>query len=196
MRKYVAIVTMVLLVLFSFSFSQSSIGFKGIGGHLSMNDPSVNGAGEADPGFGIGFGANANLGEIVPGLFIIPEINYWSSSKTVESIEYKVSDFQINANVHYFIAKMFQGFFVGGGLGLNMVSAEVTIPSYDIPGIGTFGGGTASSSDTKIGINLEAGWRQPFSPNLNGFAMVRYQLISDMNTLSILAGVTFNLGSK
>ncbi len=194
MSRYIAVVTVVLLLLVSFGFSQSSFGFKGIGGHLSMNDPSI--SGDVDPGFGFGLGVNANLGEIIPGLFLIPEINYWSTSKSVEGIEYKLKDFQINANVDYYLNKVFEGPFVGGGLGINMATAEVTVPGIDVPGYGTIGGGSYSDSETKIGINLEGGWRQPFSPTMTGFAMVRYSIISDMNTLSILAGVTMNIGGK
>ncbi len=118
MKLKILVAAISLFLLIGFANAQTSLGFNGIGGQLSLNNP------EGDLGFGLGLGANANLGEITPGLFLVPDVNYWWSSKTVGDFDLKLSDFQINATVHYYINKMFQGFYAGGGLGLNFLSSK------------------------------------------------------------------------
>lgn len=169
--KRVGFITIFMLVLLVFSFSDSSaqIGFKGVGGRLGF----VTADGNVST---IVFGGHVNLGEIIPGLVIVPSIDYWS-----ESI---LNWLSINGNVRYYFPTGGNiALFGGGGLAFNRTSV-------DIPSFGGFGGG--SVSDTGISINLTGGAEMPISDTLVGTAMIMFN--TDGSQIKIMGGVTYMLG--
>ena len=70
--------------------------------------------------------------------------------------------------------------YAGGGLGLHFVKASIP----DVP--------NASSSDTKLGFNIQGGIRNQAMPNLGVFGEVKYSFVSDVNQLKIMGGFTYN----
>jgi len=163
--KRVGFVSILMLVLLVFSFSDSSaqIGFKGVGGRLGF----VSADGSVST---IVFGGHVNLGEIIPGLELVPSIDYWS-----ESI---LNWLSINGNVRYYFPTSGNiDFFGGGGLAFNRSSVDLG-PLGDI-------------SDTGISLNLMGGADMPLSDNLVGTAMIMFN--TDGRQIKIMGGVTYML---
>jgi len=175
----------VLVGLFSFSFGQG-IGFKAIGPKLGAIFPE-------DP-WSTGFlvGVDVDLGELTENLHLVPNAAYWSSKYDWDGSDLTLSNIQIGADVHYFLPSV-QGLFIGGGLGLNILSVDVPEYRYYDPYSGTYtttGGG--SDSETKIGFGALAGYQMPIG-NMTGFAKAKYNIISDLNTFELVVGVMFDM---
>lgn len=131
----------------------------------------------------IGFGVNAEFG-IMEKLSISPSFIYYLP-KTEGPVKINWFEFNANAN-YYFLAD--QEFDFYGLAGLNYSSVKV---KYDGGFGGMFGGGSASTSDGRLGLNLGAG----ANFNLNGitpFAEIKYVII-DGGQLVLAAGVKFNI---
>lgn len=184
--------TTILLVVFCLIFGgravSQDIGFYGIGGGVGFVNVS-HGVGSSSSGFGLN--ARANLGEITTNLRLVPEISYWSVSENFgmfgDSFKWTWSDIAINANVHYFfnLEGSFEPY-VGGGLGLNIISLNYT---------DSFMGETwsASSSTTEIGFNLIGGASLDLGGALSPFGEFRYVVVSGINHLMIKAGIMYGL---
>ena len=149
--KVIFALVAVLLLIGSRSTAQT-LGLHEVGGGIGYVSSSLTGGSSTETVGGFVLAAHANLGELAKDITLVPEIQYWSASKDISGGTWKLSDFAINANVHYNIAM--EGAikpYVGAGLGYNSLSFTYTIPSF-------FGfGGTFTASDSRIGINLLAG---------------------------------------
>jgi hypothetical protein len=166
-----------------------SLALRGVGGSVGYITASYDNGLNSESLGGFVIGAHADLGEFARGFQLIPEVQYWRTSKTVGGYEWKLSDFAINGNVHYTIPSTGSVVpFIGAGLGLNFISS--TIDYSDAFGFGY--NGSASSSATRLGVNLLGG------ANFAAGTMTispepRDVLASDFNHLVIKVGVTFPL---
>lgn len=181
----------VLLLISSMSTAQS-LGLYEVGGGVGYVSTSVtaasSGSSSSESIGGFVVAGHANLGELAKDLSLWPEIEYWSASKDISGGTWKVSDFAINANLHYNIAM--EGAlkpYVGAGLGYNSLSFTYTIA---LPFFGTF---TGSASDSRLGINLLAGANYKMNDNMSLFVEPRYVLASDFNHFMIKVGASFAL---
>ena len=176
MKKMLVVVALVCVVS-TVSFAQ--LGLYSIGAGIGLVSVSN------EAGSGLVIGAGANLGEITTGLHLRPEIGYWSVSRDVFGVDVTTSDFIINANVIYLFMNGAERtpFYAGGGLGLNAVSAEVSVPGF----------GSASASETKIGINLLGGAMFPMAEKIMIGGEARYVIISDFGHFGVQAVVVFVL---
>jgi len=180
--KKIFTLTLVLAILFlTIPASASDIEFKRLGGKVGVIFPE-------DLGTGFMLGAAADMGEFTDNLSFVPLISYWKSNKSEGDFDYGISNIQIGADVQYYL-KDVKGLYFGGGLSINFATF-----SFDYPAeYQTFLGGTeTSTSETKVGIDLLAGYEIPIGKN-NGFANVKYNLISDMNTFMINIGMWFDM---
>lgn len=174
MRKIVLVMLVMLVVSFAVSSAMAqNLGFNGIGGRLSyVKVEDVDG--------GIGFGAHANLGEIIQNLVLYPSFEYFKKSEEISpSVDVDFSFISINADARYYIPT--QGTidpFVGGGLAVHFSKADA----------GPFG----DESETDVGLNLLGGIDIPVSDNLVATAKAKY--VSDSNAFKITGGITFLLG--
>jgi opacity protein-like surface antigen len=172
--------------------SSAQLAFSGIGGAVGFVTSSLNTGTGSESMSGFAIAAHADLGEFAKDFVFVPDVTYWSMSKDVSGVSLKLSDFSINANAHYNIAM--EGMlkpYVGAGLGYNAISSTVSIPATTIPGFGTFGGGSATASDSRIGINLLAGVNYKLNDMLTLLVEPRYVLASDFNHFVIKAGITY-----
>ncbi len=177
--RIVLSLVVVLLLIGSVSFAQS-LGLREIGGGLGYVTVSPTASSESFGGFV--FAAHANLGELAKDLSLWPEISYWSASKDISGFTFKVSDFAINANVHYNIAM--EGAvkpYVGAGLGFNSLGFTSTLPFL----------GTVTVTDSRFGINLLAGANYKMNDQMSLFIEPRYVLASDFNHFQIKVGASF-----
>jgi outer membrane immunogenic protein len=184
MKKVLTVAALCLLLVTA--APAQGIGLYDIGGGLGFVSVSPSGTSESFTGFG--FNARANLGELTTNLYLVPELNFWSTSKDIGGGTWKFSDFAINGNVQYrFDMDGSIQPYVGGGLGLNFVKSTVEIDDF-------FGfGGSVSATDTEIGINLIGGALFNLEGNITPFGELRYVLVSNMNHLMIQAGIMYAL---
>ncbi len=180
MKRFLAVSALVVLIT-GIAFAQG-IGFYGIGGGLGFVNVSPSGAGESFSG--LGFHARAEMGELTDNLALVPELHYWSVSKDLGGFDWSYSDFAINANVQYrFDMEGSIAPYVGGGLGLNIMSVSSHVPFF----------GSVSVSETKIGLNLLGGAHMKLEGNIHPFAEFRYVIVSNVNHLMIMAGIVYHL---
>ncbi len=177
----------VVVVMMSFSrigFAQADIGFKGVGarlGYVMPEDPIEN---------TLGFGAQAELGTIMPNLALSAILDYWKKSYDVgTNSDYGYSEFVIGALAKYYF-KMNSAVkpYAGGGLGLVIGSS-----SWDYTNIFTGEKVSESESDTDIGIFIQGGAEYPISPNFTGFAELKYHL-GGIDYFGIFIGFNYMLG--
>jgi len=177
------LVVVMMLMLFSLAAAKSEIGFKGVGGQIAFvmpEDPIDN---------TIGFGGNVYLGTLMPQLKLYAFVDYWGKSYGESSlIDVKFSMISIMAAARY-------GFstsgnikpYAGGGLGFNIGTSSVDYKGE------TYGYAVdKSESNTDLGVLLLGGASMTLSPNLEGFAEIRYN-ITDVEALGIYVGVTYML---
>jgi opacity protein-like surface antigen len=178
MKKIYAVVLVMAVLFLSSPVSAAELGLKRLAGKVGVIFPK-------DLGTGFMLGAAADMGELTENLTLVPLLSYWSSSKSESGFDYGISNFQIGADVQY-AYKEVKGLYFGGGLSLNFLSFSYDVP----PEYGPYYAG--STSDTKVGFDLLAGYEIPVGKNI-GFANLKYNLISDMNTFMINVGVWFDM---
>jgi opacity protein-like surface antigen len=183
------LLTVAAVLLTVGAVSSAQLALRGVGGAVGFVSVSfTSGSTESLSGFLLA--AHADLGEVAKDITIFPDIEYFSTSKSVSGYDWKVSDFAINVNGHYNIQMEGQlKPYVGAGLGINFLSSTVNLPSYSFLGV-TYGGEQTESA-TRLGINLLAGVNYKLNDQLTLLVEPRYVLASDFNHFLIKAGVTY-----
>ncbi len=181
MKKFTAILVFILALGVTAPAVSQDFGFNGIAPKVGLVLPE-------DPWeAGLFLGASADMGEITDNLSLNPFLAYWNSGYEVEGYEFDFSNIQIGADVHYMIPNV-EGLYAGGGLSLNILSFST--PSIDFGGFG--GVSSATTSDTEIGIGLKGGYMLPLG-DITGLAEVKYNIISNLNTIELAVGAYFDL---
>lgn len=185
MRLLISSVVLVLILAFVSIpvLSQTNIGLLGVGAKLGYVDPE-----DIDATFG--FGVVADLGTIKPDIALEAELGYWSTSKDIFGMEVTLRDISISATAKYLI-KMEGNIqpYAGGGLGFHMFKSSCEFQNFY-----TGQKEKTDDSETKIGFHVCGGGTMVLSPQLTGLAELRYAIIDDASTLSLMAGVIYSLG--
>jgi len=167
MKKFILVI-LAILMFASISFSQ--------GLQLTAVAPQVGLMAPEDPlktGFEIG--AIVNMGKFYKNIGLYPVLTYWSSGG-----DYKFSNFQIAADVHYYTSD-FKGFFSGMGLSLNFLSFK-----YDVAGY------SDKETRTRVGFGMFLGYEFPIS-QFNGFVKGKFNLIDQATTFELILGMYFDI---
>jgi hypothetical protein len=187
MKKYTVLAVVLVLLFISIPASAADMGLKRLNGQVGLLFPSTEGI-----SYNMSFliGAGADLGEITDNLNLVPSLSYWIMSADpeggdVEGLDVSASNFQIAADLHYYL-KDVKGLYFGGGLSLNFQSISI---DYNIPGYPSQSG---SGSETNVGLDLLGGYEMPIGSS-TGFAQAKYNIVSDMNTFAIILGVWFDM---
>ncbi len=189
MKKIFLLVVIISVLAFTLPASASDLGLKRINGQAGLIFPSTKGL-----SYGVGFlvGAGVDVGEITDNLHLVPSLSYWIMSPEVEgasTLDASASNFQIAVDLQYYL-KDVKGLYFGGGLSLNFKSISIDYP----PEVAQFfGASSASDSETDVGFGLLAGYEMPFNKTTTGFAHLKYNIISDLNTFAIVFGVWFDM---
>jgi opacity protein-like surface antigen len=190
MKKIFAVAAVTALVT-SLSFAQQ-LGLHDIGGGIGYVSVSFNSTSDQTLG-GFLIAAHANLGELAKDLTLVPDIQYFSTSKDIDGGTWKVSNFGINANVHYnFEMEGMVKPYVGAGLGLNFLSTTYSASHFN-PFTGITQTESLTGSDTRLGINLLVGANYKLNDKMTLLLEPRYVIASDFDNLQIKAGVTWAL---
>jgi hypothetical protein len=188
MKNFVVVTVAALLLFVSLPASAANMGLKRLNGQVGLLFPSTTGI-SYNTSFLIG--AGADFGEITDNLNLVPSLSYWIMSAdpeggAVSGLDASASNFQIAADVQYYL-KDVKGLYFGGGLSINFNSITI---DYNVPG---YYSGSTSASGTDIGIDLLGGYEMPLGKTSTGFAQAKYNIISDLNTFSIILGVWFDM---
>ena len=142
------------------------LGFQGLGARIGFVDPE--GASST-----VALGIHVDAGE-----FVQHVAEYWK----VGLAGFDFSDFNVgtDVNVDFPVEGGRVIPYAGGGLGLHFV--KESDPAFP----------NASLSDTKLGFNIQGGIRNQAMPNLGVFGEVKYSFVSDVNSLKIMGGFTYN----
>lgn len=161
---------------FSSAYAESDIGFKGIAGRLGYVDLD-----NWDGTFNIGVAAD--LGTWMENLKWDASIEYWSSTESIGSADFTISNVALRSGVLYeFMQDKFRPR-AGGGLGIHMLS-------WEAPGFY----GTVDEDDTKFGFYLQGGVETDLSDKLVGSADLRLDMVDDADQTHIMFTITYLLG--
>jgi opacity protein-like surface antigen len=166
------------------AMAQSDMGLKSLGAAVGYVSPD-----NLDGTFGIG--AFANWGMITPRIGLESRLDFWSWSESAFGAESKVRDVSLGARGKYFFntANPRLQPFVGAGLALHFVKAEVSV---EVPGFPPM---SVSDSETKLGLDLGGGLSIPMSPRTAFLGELWYGIVPDVSQFSLRAGVSFAIGS-
>jgi len=176
---------LLLVFLSSNAFSQSNLGFFGVGAKLGLVDPeNIDSV--------IGFGVFGDFGEITENLRLEGNLDYWSKSSGNANFDASVRDFALTGTAKYMFStsnEVLQPFAVGG-LGLHFVKTK-----SEYKGTNPFLEPSSSSeTKTKIGIDLGGGACYSINEKIDLLGELRYRLVSDVNQLTIQVGAQYKLG--
>jgi hypothetical protein len=176
-------------VLFTLLFVVTIIGFSNAQGKMALGAGAVVSLPMGDFGdaANTGFGGTAafELG-FTPNLVGVANVGYISWGTEAEGFSW--SAVPVLLGVKYFFTPG-MGFYGLGQVGLSFFSLET--PTYEIPFFGTVGGGSASSSEFSLAIG--AGYELPVGTNMMLDFTGAFNLISDLNHITLRAGLKFGI---
>ena len=158
----------------------SDFGFKGVGGRIGLVNVE-----ELDSTFG--FEGIVDLGTVAPNWGMEANVGFWSWSEEQFGAKTSIRDIILGARTKYMFTTQNPQLtpFVGGGMGLHFLRAEV-----DIPAQGGFPAQSASASDTELGIEFGGGLAMHVSPQIDLVGEAWYGIINDVNQFSLKVGAT------
>ena len=173
------------------AWAKTDLGWRSIGVNAGFVDPdNVDGT--------VGFGAFANLGNLSPDVRLQPNVGYWSKSQEAFGAKATISDISFSTRALYMFHNNSAKFhpYAGGGLGLHMVKAKVSMPAQDMGGGVIIPAMEASDTSTKLGLDFGGGFTMPLSERTDFSVDTWYTATSDVSHFSLKAGVSFDLGSS
>jgi len=176
-------------LLFTVLIVASLVGFSNAQGNMSLGAglvvslPMGTFGDVANTGFG---GTAAFEMEFTPQLVGVGNIGYISWGTELDGYSYSVVPVMVGVK-YFFTPGM--GFYGLGQVGLSFFSVET--PSIIVPFLGEVGGGSASSSEFSLAIG--AGYELPVATNVMLDFTGAFNLISDLNHITLRAGAKFGL---
>lgn len=136
-----------------------------------------------------GIGARVSLvsASIAPGFDLLPSIEYWRNSTTVERFDIHTvrKDATLGADVRYSFRHEGWKPYVGIGVGAHFLTNEVRAPSLGLP--------KASYSVIKGGVSALAGMTFPLTARLDNFVEAKYHHLSDYRQLKLNMGIGWHM---
>ena len=183
MKRITLLLTLVSLALVApMASAQSDLGFKRLGASIGIVDPE---------GFGttFGLGVFADHGTVTPNISLESRLDYWGKSESYFGTEASTRDVALSVRGKYNFETSNPKLrpFLGAGLGVHFLKAEVTIPP-------PFGPATTSASSTKLGVDLGGGISTPLSPKTDLLGETWFGVVDGANSFALRAGLSFKLG--
>jgi hypothetical protein len=167
------------------AMAESDLGLKDLGVAVGYVGPE-----DIDGTFSVG--VFADHGTITPRIGLESRIDYWSQSESSFGAEASVRDIVLGTRGKYYfeVANPKIMPFLGAGLALHFVNAEVTIPAqFGFPEM------TVEDSSTKLGLDLGGGLATPIGQSADLLGEMWYGIVSDVSQFSLRFGVAYHLGS-
>jgi opacity protein-like surface antigen len=153
----------------------AGLGLKGLGIRLGLTDPE-------DASSALMYGVHLDAGTLVRNVHIIPSVEYWSVGNDVGLYSADYSDLAAKVDINFDFPLQDQRLvpYLGGGLGLHRIKFSTNVP------------GDFDASDTKLGLSVQGGMRNDFTPNLSLFGELGYAFVENANQLRLLGGFTYH----
>jgi opacity protein-like surface antigen len=153
----------------------TGLGIRGIGVRLGLTDPE-------DASSALMYGVHLDAGQFVQNVHIVPSIEYWSVGTDLGAFNSDFSDlaFKVDAKFDFPLQDKRVMPYLGGGIGIHRLKFDTSAP------------GPYDTSDTKLGLSVQGGVRNDFTPNLSLFGELGYSFVSDANQLRLLGGFTYH----
>ena len=122
---------------------------------------------------------------LVDGFELLPYVEYWRTSTTVDPPDVTVSrkDATLGAHVLYRFHRPGWQPYVGGGLGVHFLSSKVNAPALGIDG--------QSDSVIRGGLSALVGTGFPLTDHVQNFLELEYHHLPDMSQLKISTGISW-----
>jgi len=186
MKRITLLLTLVALTVAApAALAQSDLGLKRAGVAIGFVDPE-------NLGTTFSLGIFADHGTVTPNISIESRLDYWGQSDQFLGTKTSVRDIALGARGKYHFETSNPKIrpFLGAGLGLHFLKAEVTIPlQFGFPG------STAEASSTKLGIDLGGGVATPLSPKTDLLGETWFGIVDGANSFSLRAALSYKLGS-
>ena len=163
-----------LCITFAYdAHAEADIGFKGVGGRLSLVFPE-------EVGNAFGFGGVVDLGTFAPNVGFGATLDLWFGSES--SVDYSDIVIAANSTYQFQVKNPKVKPYAGGGLALHIFS-------WDAPAVPPFP--AVSDSDWKIGIDLIGGVRFATSEKLDIVGEAMFRIVSDVSQFVLSGGVIY-----
>jgi opacity protein-like surface antigen len=175
-------ITVTILLIASVAFTlNAQTKQMAVGANFVLSLP----IGDFSNGANLGYGGMGNFEyAFMPQLVGTGSIGYIKWGTDADNVDFHAIPILVGVK-YFFIPGV--GFYGAGQLGLAILSASVDIPSVSFGGV-TYGGGSASSSDTKFSFSFGAGYEVPVSPTVALDFKALFNLLSDANNIQFGAG--------
>jgi opacity protein-like surface antigen len=163
--------------------AESNMGLKALGGNVGLVSPE-------DIDETVGFGIFADWGNLSPSWQLGSNLDVWSKSEDLGfGGDVSIRDISFSTRAKYLFAVSSPKFqpFVGGGLGLHFLRAEV---EFSDP---FFGDESYSDTQTELGLDLGGGFRTPLGASSELAGDLWYSIVDDFSQLSLKMGVAFRM---
>jgi hypothetical protein len=123
---------------------------------------------------------------IVDGFELLPSVEYWRNSTTVEDFGITTCrrDLTLGAHVRYMFHRTGWRPYVGGGLGMHVLSNEVTAPSLGLP--------RANDSVVRGGLSALGGVTFPLTSHVQNFMELEYHHLPGVGQLKLSMGISWD----
>lgn len=179
--RIVALTLAIAVFATSSSFAQSDLGIKKVGVSVGYVNPE-----NLDGTFS--FGALIDHGTMAPRFGLESRIEYWNWSENLGGgDETSLHDIVLGARMKYYFETNSPNIqpFIGTGLGIHMLTAEVTSTSPSF---------SASASEDKLGIDLGGGLKMRASPRSDFLVEGWNSFVDGMNQFSLRAAMRWKVG--
>ena len=172
--------------------AESNMGLQALGVNAGLVSPE-------DIEETIGVGVFADWGTLSPQWALGSNLDYWSKSEEFGDFfgttEVSIRDISFTTRAKYLFAVSSPKFqpYVGGGLGLHFIRAEVSIPDQDLGGGFFIPGMTVSDTQTELGLDIGGGFRTPIGASTELAGDLWYGMVEDFSQLSLKIGVAFKM---
>lgn len=165
--------------------AQSNIGLKRLGAAIGFVDPE-------NLGTTFSLGVFADHGTLTPHISLESRLDYWSQSDQFLGTKTSVRDITLGGRAKYTFETANPKLrpFLGAGLGLHFLKAEVNVPpQFGLPG------STAGASSTKLGLDLGGGVATPLNEKTDLLGETWFGIVDGANSFTLRAGLSYKLGS-
>ena len=185
-----SLITTSLLLIFAIplvTIAQTEIGLNGVGARIGYIMP------EGDIENTLGFGLNADIGTFNESIKLFAYLDYWGKGYDLGYWEWNWSVINIAAIGKYPIEM--QGSlkpYVGGGLGLsfNHWSSDYKGPASPYVSENDL---ESSATDTELAIHLLGGADMELTPQMDGFAEIKYTISGNADYFGLFVGINYKL---
>lgn len=136
---------------------------------------------------GLGLRARLTSVRLVPGVEIMPSVEYWRNRSTVQpfGIETSRRDATLAVDARYSFRREAWSPYVGAGIGMHFLSSEVHAPALGLD--------REQDSVIKGGLAALGGVTFPITSRVHNFIELKYHHVTEYRQLKINWGLSFDL---